>query len=321
MNIGVLLKRAPDVRVPVEREAGSGRVRLERQVAELDPAAAAALATALELHGGDRAGQVTVLTLGPDTEDHTLREALAAGASRAVRIWEEPPEGWETGLSQARTHGKAVVLAAACRVLAFDVLLAGTRSADSSGGQLAALLAAELGLTFVGQVMSTQWAPEERVPAEWATTAQGATLQVVRALAHGYQEVLEARPPLVLAVEPRELEPLFPEVPQLLAAQRAAIEVWDLAEIGVPAAAVRQADRAILSGSLRFPKPRRHVTPAPDSSLPAFDRIQKLVQGTVSRREGSVHVGEAETAAGKLFERLRREGWLDHLRPGAEPKT
>lgn len=308
MNICVLLKRSPDVRVPLERETGSGRIDPDRQVAQLDAAAAAAWETGLGL-AYPPSGGLTAITLGPADEETVLREALATGASRAIRIWEESPEGWESGLDKTRTYGKSVVLAEACRVLGFDVLLAGTCSADSAGGQLAAAMAARLGVTFVGQVLSAR--REESRP--------GHKLSVVRALAHGYQEVVEAECPVILAVLPRTVLPRFPTYPEMLAAEAASIEVWDLAELGVPATSVKEADRMVVPGPLRFPKPRGRVNPAPDSALPAFNRIQLLVQGTVSRREGSLSTSAAERAARELFERLSREGWLDHVEPHEAP--
>ena len=306
MSICVLLKRSPDVRIPLEREAGSGRIDAQRQVMQLDAAAAAAWETGRGLVGPPSGrADLTAITLGAVSEEGVLRDALAAGANRAIRIWEESPEGWESGLDQVRTYGKSVVLAEACRTAGFDVLLAGTCSADTAGGQLAATLAARLGVTFVGQVLS----------AEWVESQTERRLCIVRALAHGYQEVVEAECPVVLAVQPREVAPRFPSYPEMLAAQRARIEVWDLAELGVPAALVKQADRVVVPGPLRFPKPRGLVTPTPDSALPAFKRIQILVQGTVSRKKGSLSTSPPPHAARELFELLQREGWLDHLRP------
>jgi hypothetical protein len=53
--------------------------------------------------------------------------------------------------------------------------------------------------------------------------------------------------------------------------------------------------------------------PAPDSSLPAFERIRKLLEGVLRPREGRLIQKDGEALAEEMFKTLLREGWLDHL--------
>ena len=80
---------------------------------------------------------------------------------------------------------------------------------------------------------------------------------------------------------------------------------------------MRRAGEALRAGPARPARPRLHAIAAPDSSLPAFDRILKLVEGSVKRREGRVVRQTDEQTVEQIFDALRTEGWLDHLRPGA----
>src|SRR5512139_2417823 len=102
MRVLVLLGVGADVRIPPERDPRSGRVREEWLVREVDPASARALDLALALAGGAPGGQVTVVHAGPAEHEVVLRQALARGCQRAVRVWDD-----ET--AEARTGGKALI--------------------------------------------------------------------------------------------------------------------------------------------------------------------------------------------------------------------
>ena len=84
----------------------------------------------------------------------------------------------------------------------------------------------------------------------------------------------------------------------------------------MPLADLRRAARVLHAGPPRPARPRLHPIMAPDSALPAFDRVLKLVEGSVKRREGRVVRHGPEATAEEIFQTLRAEGWLDHLRPG-----
>ena len=109
MNIFVCLKQ-------VRESSDSGAARI------LNPSDACALEAALRLREcGDR---VTVVSMGPDSVEQMLREAIARGADDAVQISAPALAGSDT-LATAR------VLAAAARKLGpFDMILAGRRAVD-----------------------------------------------------------------------------------------------------------------------------------------------------------------------------------------------
>lgn len=299
MKILVLLEVGADVRVPPQLDPSSGRVREEWLVRRPDAVCERALALALKLAAGEIGAEVTAVHVGPALGEPWLRRALAAGATRAVRVWSEE-------LAGAGAAGKAVVLAEAARAARADLVLAGTRGAVDASGTLGVLLAEELGLPCVTQVEAV------------ASAADGTTrgLELTRALERGYRERVAAPLPLVVTVAPPPGDADAPPVPSAFArlrAEAADIPVWDLADLGVPVARLRAAEEALRAGPCTPARPRLHPLAAPDSSLPTFERILKLVEGSVKRREGRVVRQPVEQTVEEIFEVLRAEGWLDHL--------
>ena len=304
MKVLVFLDVAADVRIPPERDSRSGRVREEWMVPEIDPAGAQALDLALALISDRPNGHLTAIHLGPPEHDSFLRLALARGCDRAIRVWDDEA-------AEARTAGKALILAAAAQAAGYDLVLTGSRGVIGSGGQLGVLLAAHLGLPCVTEVGTA------------ALSADSCRLEAVRDLERGFREKVEAALPAVITVADGVpaagggAAPADVSARALLAALEQGITTWTLADLGVAPGAARRADRPLGYGPARPRRPRLHPAIPPDPTLPAFDRILALVGGSVRHRAGRVVRRPAEEVAQEVFEVLRDEGWLDHLRPVA----
>jgi electron transfer flavoprotein beta subunit len=295
VRIVVVQRLAYDVQIPPLLDLRSGRVKPEWQVSEINPPDARALDLGLQLKRAHPGTQVTLLHVGPPEIEPWLREGLARGCDGALRIWEEE-------LAPSREAEDAVVLAGAAGSCGYDLILLGGSHAGETGAQTAQLLAAELGVPCLEAAL------------ELRPAAETAWLEVTRALMGGFTERLEVRLPAVVAVGGAGGEERAP-LASLLSAQSEAVTVWDLADIGLPWERVRQAGRALRYGRLDRPRPGLRRVPAPDSSLPAFERIQQLLQGTTKRRKGRLIRGTGEELAEEVFQALLSEGWLDHLRP------
>jgi len=95
------------------------------------------------LRAGLALGEVTVASVtAPPGDDEALREALARGAGRALRVRDASLEGIDY-------HGTAQVLAALARHAGFDVVLCGERSADEAQGAVGPAVAEALDLAQV----------------------------------------------------------------------------------------------------------------------------------------------------------------------------
>jgi electron transfer flavoprotein beta subunit len=145
MNIVVPIKFVPDL--VEELEIDPSGVALERTYMRLIPSEQDehALEQALllkERYGGN----LTVVTLDTGDVDETLFTAIAKGADRVVKVL---GEGFAEGVNN---HAASSVLQAALEGIPFDLILTGTQAADDLDGSTGPLLAARLGLPFVGYV-------------------------------------------------------------------------------------------------------------------------------------------------------------------------
>jgi electron transfer flavoprotein beta subunit len=304
MKVLVFLELGADVRIPPERDPRSGRVREEWLVREIDPGSARALNLALGLRAAQPGTEVTAVHLGPPSAELWLRQALARGCDRVVRVWDE-----EVG--EVRAPGKAVILAAAAEAAGFDLALTGAAGVINGSGQVGVLLAAHLGVPCVTQ--GTDIVPPD----------DAGSVEITRGLDEGFRERVEVLLPLVATVTaggPTSDAAPPPDIlaTALLAAQDRDITTWDLADLGVPRDRVRLADQSLRYGRPGPRRPRLHRLAAPDSALPAFDRILELVRGSVQTRQGRVVQLPAEAMVEEIFRTLKDEGWLDHLRAGGE---
>jgi electron transfer flavoprotein beta subunit len=109
----------------------------------LSPCDQAALRTALDLDSGST---VTALTIGPPPDELVLRQALQAGAGRAVRLADPAVDGRDL-------LALSTVIAAATQKIGFDVILAGHRSADWGTGAVGPVVAHLLAVPHITSVV------------------------------------------------------------------------------------------------------------------------------------------------------------------------
>jgi electron transfer flavoprotein beta subunit len=233
----------------------------------------AALEVALRLAARSRDG-VVVVTVGPPPAERGLREALAAGATRAVRV--EAP----TGLA-----GSAVATAIAGLAAGARWVLCGDVSADRGTGSVPAFLAAELGVAQALGLVAVDVANDGR-------------LRGVRRLDGGRREVLSIDPPAVLSVEGAVARLRRATLPAELAARGAAIEV-----IAGPTGPVEAA------AEVRPYRPRPRERPAPEGE--ALDRVRRLTAtGSAPAAPAETVVLEPPAAADRILTALRGWGYL-----------
>jgi electron transfer flavoprotein beta subunit len=304
MKILVFIKDVPDVRVPVECNEATGRLRREWGITILNPSDRTAVEAALKIKADIESARITFVHLGPPPHstvsgeaagERFIREGLALGCDEGLRIWEE-------GLEGIHTAAKALIFARVAKILDFDLILTGTRSQDTGGGQLGALIASRLQIPCIGSVTELDVRVKER------------TIVATKRLSQGYREYVESPLPLLAAMEALPGTGGYASLQTLLDATEKAIPCLDLAEMGISGEMVRQADSRLVFGPLRFPKSRLRCIAAPDSSLPAFERIRSLVAGTIKMRAGKVVRDEENRVVEALFQTLLKGGWLSHLR-------
>jgi electron transfer flavoprotein beta subunit len=222
----------------------SGEVSTDDRTSRLTDADAAALEQAIrcaEVWGAE----VVAVTVGPASADLVLREALACGAGRAVRV----------DAAALRAEDAATALAGVVR--GADQVWCGDQGLEAGSGAVPVLVAAMLGAAGVFGLV------------EVSTAGAGAPgrLLVVRRLDGGRRERLAVAGRAVLSVEGATARLRRAGLPGVLRAERATIDV-----VRAHASAGTGAVRVGLPAPYR-PRPRVVAAPAGDTAL---DRVRSL---------------------------------------------
>ncbi len=252
----------------------TGHVRTHVRSSGWSAADRAAVEVALRL-GAVWDGTVTVVCAGPAEAEPALRELVAAGAARAVRI--DAP-------ADAESPAVASVLA---EVLdGHDVVLCGDYSLDRGSGSVPAFLAHDLGAAQALGLIALDPAEAGRV----LTT---------RRLGGGRAERLEVTAPMVLSVEGSLAQLRRAPLTNTLEALDVQVEV-------VPAAP--SAPGTTLHGVSAL-RPRARVMPAPHGDH-ARDRILALTGALVDHVPPRTIEATPDEAADEILAQLRTWGYL-----------
>ncbi len=205
MNIIVCMKS-------VSMTAGSGGALRSYDSVEVNPFDRPVIETALSLREA-RGGTVTALSMGPESTLSTLAETLAMGVDRGVLACDPAFAGSDT-------LATSTVLAAAIRKLSpFDLVLFGTRTADSDTGQVGPQTSVLLDIPMVGLVHSIE-------------TVDGG-LQVERIADH-FTERFEIAFPAALTIHPGTIQPRDIDLARIGPVfEEQKITFWNLSDLGL----------------------------------------------------------------------------------------
>ncbi len=286
MKIAVLVRNVVDCRIPLPVDEFGEKPLLEGMINIVNPGDWLALDYALNSLPvrGDKS--VTALSLGDKESEETLRWCRAAGAQRVLRIW-------DSALAGADQLGKGKTLAAALARVEPDLVLCGDNCLDQMLSLLPGVAAAAAGISYVPGVTTI-----ERLEKETAV--------VVRKLEKGRRERVHVRLPAVIALVDGG-DSLYPDLPDSVAAFSETVPCIDLAGLGLSAENTGERANLAHTVSLRLarPVPVRPVTP--DPNLPAEQRLRKILQGGVARKQGEIASGSPEQLADRIIAFLRRE--------------
>lgn len=222
MDIVVCVKHVPDTTEAeiAIRDDGRG-IKREGLVFDISEADNYAIEEALVLKE-EFDGAVTVLTVGPEGADETLRMCLAKGADQAVRLTDERFEGSD-GYATAR------ILAEAIKDMDYDLVLTGVQADDDGSAQVGVTLAEMLDIPHAALVVSTEVEDDED------------RMKVRRELEGGLHEVLEIELPALLTIQTGINEPRYASIFGIRKAMKKQIEVLHLDDLELAEEAVGEA--------------------------------------------------------------------------------
>ena len=287
LDILVLLRESNDPRPPAgitTRGAGISERGLRRVP---NPTDLAALEEALYLK--DMLGaRVTVLAVGPDRLDDTLRLGFSMGADRGVRFWDHGMEGGDA-VADAR------VLARISTILAPELIFTGNRMMDRGDETVPALSAAAAGMPCVSAVVSC--------------TPKKERIEAVRKSDRGARQTITAPFPCTVLFE-EVRTPRYPSVEKVTQSVNIAIETWDLSNLGLPFWDIGASGAYLAVAEYGTPRPDPVRVVTPDPKLPAFERILSLLSGGIKAREGKLHLLSVDDTVAGLVQMFHEEGLL-----------
>jgi electron transfer flavoprotein beta subunit len=210
MNIVVLVKQVPDSGSERKLDPSDNtvaRASADNVINEMDEYAIEEALTIKEAQGGE----VTVLTVGPDSATDAIRKALSMGADKAVHVSDEAIHGSDAVQISS-------VLAAALQQLEYDLVICGAEATDSQMSVMPALLAERLGVPQLSGARKV--------------TIDGGVAKVERQTDGGYW-ALEAPLPAIVSTWDTINEPRYPSFKGIMAAKKKPVETKSLADLGV----------------------------------------------------------------------------------------
>ncbi|MDZ7678406.1 MAG: electron transfer flavoprotein subunit beta/FixA family protein [Acidimicrobiales bacterium] len=215
MNVVVCVKQIPDPADPGALDPSTKTLKREGKLI-LDESDSYGVEMALQLVTNAGGGDVTLVSMVPNSETSGLRTALAMGAASATLVSDPALQGTDA-------LGTAKVLAAVIADAEADLVLTATESSDGYTGTMPQQLAELLGrpsITFAKTI-----------------EVDGDTVKVQRQTEGGYDDV-ECPLPALVSVTAGVVEPRYPSFKGIMAAKSKPIEEKTVADLGLDASAI-----------------------------------------------------------------------------------
>ena len=217
MKVLVTVKEVAEVEDDFEIEGnGISQTYLEYDLNEWDDYA---VEEAVQLQEAGVAEEVVAVTIGPERSEETIRMALAKGADRAIRIWDDAFED----VDLLDVDAKAELLAAVVDAEDPDLVLTGVQANDDSFGATGVSLA-------------------RHIDFEWAAVVNALDLDVDagvasvrRELEGGVEELSDVALPVVLTIQTGINDPRYASLRGIRQAQQKEIAHQTLDDLGLDA--------------------------------------------------------------------------------------
>jgi electron transfer flavoprotein beta subunit len=243
MNIAVCIKQTPDTTTRIKIADGSNSIVEDGISWIINPYDEYAIEEALQLTEKN-GGEVTIISLGPAGIEKTIREALAMGAHKAIRLNAE-----RIPADPAVTAG---ALAEALKEGNYDLVFMGRQAVDDDQGQVPSMVSQAMSLPSVSMVVEL--------------TIDGDKGTALREIEGGHEKVSFKLPALIGAN--RHLnEPRYRSLKGIMQAKKKTIEVQE-AKLGNEKLAVRK---------LEYP-PAKEAGKIFDNGVEAVPEVVRLLR-------------------------------------------
>lgn len=218
-----------------------------------------AIEEAVQLQEAGIADEVVTVTIGPEDCEQTIRQALAKGADRAVRVWDDAL----ADVDLLDVGAKTEILSAVVEEEDPDLVLTGVQAGDDSFGATGVSLAEEVGYQWGAVVNHLDHEFDDDVAS------------VRRELEGGVEELTDVELPAVLTIQTGINEPRYASLRGIRQAQRKELDVQRLADLGVDESA---ADSALKLTDMYEPESESDVTTWEGSSEETAGQLAALLR-------------------------------------------
>ena len=216
MKIIVCIKEVVDTTLSLDFGLSNRVVFREGLPLRFNPNDTEALSMAFDLKSADKdfPAEITLISIGPERVESYLRDGLAMGADRAVRIWGED-------FVALSAYQKARLLPRAVSLFGADLVLTGTRSLDTANGQAGALMAAWLDMPCVSEVVSLEMVGESD------------SINLIKDIGRGKRETIRCSLPAVITVKGEGKKLPYASLDNLLESKSREIILLSIADLGI----------------------------------------------------------------------------------------
>ena len=281
MRIIVCVKQIHHVFGKTGRDYTTNFISHHDEIRCINPLDIAALELALCVKDSDEETKVILLSLGHVIAEADLRRCFAMGADELWQIdTNESVDGWT----------KSLLLADAARELKADLVFCGEKSMDSGSGQVGPFMAAHLGLPFISRVTDI------------TVQKSGLPVRAERNYGRGKREIVECGLPAVFSAVSGPKIPRYPSLENKRRLSREPIRKLSVRQQTSPV--------KVISTRVFSARPRPKQVVPPDSSLPAFQRIEQLLRGSSVEKKGEMVKGTPEQQVERIISFLQERDFL-----------
>lgn len=216
MEILVCIKQVPDDSVEISLNEATGKPALDDVTPVVNAFDTYAEEMAVRLKEAVE-GEVTVVSIGDDSVKNSLKNCLAVGADHAYLVKCEDAESLDSA-AVAKLLAKAKKDIEEAEGKTFDIIFCGKESTDYAASQTGLLLADELNVPAVANVIAVE-------------TVDGKAV-IRQETEIGYNEI-EASTPCVVTVQKPNYDPRYPTIKSKMAARKKPIAELEAGELPV----------------------------------------------------------------------------------------
>ena len=214
MKIAVLMKQVPneDAAIKIESE---GKSIIEDNVTFItnEPDTYGLEEALLMKDKMDNIDEVVVCTMGPESAQQTIKDALAKGADRGIFI-NNSDQRYQDPLYRAK------IIAKVLENEKFDIILSGLQSDDDGYAQLGILLAELMNMNHASLVMGTEFIDNE-------------TVKVKRELESGWFQWSELKLPVSLTIQSGLNQPRYASLKGIMGVKKKTIDSYNFNDLGI----------------------------------------------------------------------------------------